>query len=64
MKSVCSKFNAYNLLLALAATLVVRFTLYAEDCNLLVLGITFLLIFGAVRLVMKMLGKIFPNCLK
>lgn len=55
MKSVCSKFNVCNLLLALAATLAVRFTLYSEDCNLLVLGVTFLLIFGAVRLVMKVL---------
>ena len=37
-----------NLAIALILSLVIRFTLYVEDCNLLVMAFTFLFLFGAV----------------
>lgn len=37
-----------DLLIALILTIVIRFTLYIEDCNLLVLSATFLILFGII----------------
>ena len=38
------------LMAALAATLIIRFTLYVEDCNLLVLAFTYLFLYIVFRL--------------
>lgn len=53
------KILLYSLLLSLIFTLLIRFTLYAEDCNLLVLTGTFIIIF----LIIYSLNRIVYNLL-
>ena len=44
--------------IAAAATLVLRFTLYREDCNLLVLVMTFLILFSTLTLATMLIRKL------
>lgn len=47
-----------SLIIAIVLTLILRFALYAEDCNLLVLSVTFLALYFFVRTLIFISRKI------
>ena len=46
-----------SLTISLILTIIIRFTLYVEDCNLLVLSATFIIIFLTIFAITHLVGK-------